>query len=101
MHARRGPRRHRGDQRVVGVEHRDPVVGQRLDELALGCGDLLLGAELAEVRLADVEHQRDVGRRDRAELGDVPDAAGAHLEDQVAGVGCRPAARSAAARARC
>ena len=55
---RPGAGRHREHQRVVGVEHRDAVVGQRLDQLALGYGDLLLRPELTEVRAADVEHQR-------------------------------------------
>jgi hypothetical protein len=55
--ARPGAGRHREHQGVVRVEHRDPVVGQRLDQLALGHGDLLLRPELPEVRAADVEHQ--------------------------------------------
>ena len=36
-----------------------PVGGQRLDQLALGLRDRLAGAELAEVRAADVEHDAD------------------------------------------
>ena len=41
------------------------VAAQRLDELALGhARSCSWRAELADVGLADVEHQRDVGRRD-------------------------------------
>ena len=76
---------HGGHERVVGVEHGATVRGQGLDELALGHRDLGLGAELADVRLADVEHQRDVGRGDRAQLGEVADPACAHLQDEEAG----------------
>ena len=76
--------RHHRDQRVVGVEHGGTVGRQRLDQLALGQGDLLLGAELPDVGPAHVEHQRDVGWGDRAQLGQVADSTRAHLQDQVA-----------------
>ena len=64
-----------------------PLGRQRLHELALGQRDVLPAAELADVRAADVQHDADVGRRDAGEVGDVPDAAGAHLQDEVAGPG--------------
>ena len=63
-----------------------PSVGQRLDEFALGDGDPLGAAELAEVRGADVEHHADAGPGDPAEPGDVPGAAGAHLQHEEAGL---------------
>src|SRR3712207_9415176 len=65
-----GPRGHRGDPRVVGVEHRDAVAAERLDELTLGRRDRVLRPELADVGLADVEHERHVGWRDGAERPD-------------------------------
>ena len=95
---------HRGDQRVVGVEHGDSPggrVGQRRDQLALGPGDRLRRAELADVRGADVEHHADLRRRDPAQLGDVADPAGAHLDAPGTGSPARRPARSAARRSRC
>ncbi len=85
--ARGGARRHRGDERVVGVQHRDPVRGQRLDQLALGLRDRADRAELAQVRAPDVEHHPDPRRRDRGEPRDVPGAAGGELQHEVAGAG--------------
>ena len=92
---------HRGHEGVVEVEHRRTVGPQRLDELALRHGDLLLGAELPDVGLAHVEDQRDVGRSDRTQLGEVADPTGSHLEQEVAGALCRRAAPSGEGRARC
>ena len=69
-------RRHRGDGRVVGVEHRHPVGGQRLHQLALRRGDRLRRAELAQVRAPDVEHHPDPRLRDAAQRGDVARARG-------------------------
>ena len=49
-HVGAGARRHRQDPRVVGVEHGRPGGRvERVDDLALGERDLLLGAELADV----------------------------------------------------
>ena len=76
---------HRGHVGVVGVEDRDPVGRQRLDQLALGLGDRVERAELAGVGPADVEHRADPRRGDVAQLGDVADAAGRHLQHQVPG----------------
>ena len=59
-------RRHRGHARVVGVEHGHPVRDEALHDLGLGDGDRVDPAEAAEVRVADDQHDRDVGRRDVA-----------------------------------
>ncbi|GAA3418895.1 hypothetical protein GCM10018952_56280 [Streptosporangium vulgare] len=59
-----GALRHRGHQRVVGVEHGHALGGQRLDQLALGPGDLRLAAEDAQVGGADVEDHADPRRGD-------------------------------------
>ena len=75
-------RGHRRDQVVVGVEHGDPVGGQRLDQLALGLRDRLAAAELAEVRRADVEDDADLRRGDLGEVPDVADPAGAEFEHE-------------------
>ncbi len=51
--------------RIVRVQYGDAALvggGQRLDQLALGLGDLLAAAELADVRGADVEHHADPRR---------------------------------------
>ena len=82
-----GAARHGGDQVVVGVEHGRAVGRQRLDDLALGLRDRLARAELADVGGADVEHGGDLRRRDLAQVGDVPDPPGAHLDHEVAGLG--------------
>src|SRR3712207_8108839 len=50
---------------------------------ALPICDALLAAELAQVRLADVEHHRHVRARDLAEPADVADPARSHLEQEV------------------
>ena len=44
---------------VVGIEHGDTVVGQCLDQFALGLRHRVATAELAEMRGADVEHDTD------------------------------------------
>ena len=54
-------------------------------QLALGLGDGLARPELAEVGLADVEDDGDVGRDQAGQLGDVADAAGSHLQDEEPG----------------
>ena len=88
------PRRHGGDGRVVGVEHRHPVGRQCLHQLALRLGDRLRRAELAQVRTPDVEHHPDPRLRDVAQRGDVAASASGELQHQVAGAGvgtqCRP-----------
>ena len=83
---RGGAARHREHERVVGVEHRDPVGGQRLDEFALGLRDRLAAAELAEVRAADVEHRADARRRDVGQVADVADPPRALLQHQEPGL---------------
>ncbi len=78
---------HVGDQRVVGVQHGGAARCEGLDDLALRLGDRLPRAELTEVGGADVEDGRHIGGRDRTEVRDVADPAGAHLEGEEAGVG--------------
>ena len=92
-HRGRGPLPHRPDQRVGGVEHREPIGRQGLDQLALGLGDRRLAAELAHVGLPDIEHHADLRRCDLAQVGDVADSPGPHLGDQVSGVLVDPADR--------
>ena len=62
-----------------------PSGGQGLDQLALGPRHLVQAAELAGVRVPDVQHHAVAGRRDAAQVGDVPDAPGGHLQHQVPG----------------
>ncbi|MPM42308.1 hypothetical protein SDC9_88973 [bioreactor metagenome] len=76
---------HRGDPRVVPVEDRPAVLVERLDEFTLGLRGHVLGAELAEVGVPDVEDDGDGGRGDRAQVGDVAEAPGTHLGDEEAG----------------
>src|SRR5699024_10329128 len=83
----RGAFGHRGDEPVLGVQHGAAVRRERFDELALGGGDRVHTAELAQVGGADVEHEGDVRPGDRGELGDVADPARAHLEHQETGPG--------------
>lgn len=76
---------HGAHERVVGVEDGDSVLGERLDHLALGDGDLLAAAELADVRGADIEDEADPRRDQAGEVADVADVARTHLEDEVFG----------------
>lgn len=78
----RAHRRHAG---VVCVEDGGAARCQPLDQLALGPGDGRARPELAEVSLADVENDGDVGRDQARERGDVSDVAGSHLEDEEPG----------------
>ena len=64
---------------VVGVDHRDAVVGQRLVDRALGLGDAPQAAHALHVRRRDVVHQRHLRRHDRSEVGDVARLARAHF----------------------
>ena len=50
---------HAHDARVVGVEHGEAVRRQRLDELPLRDGDVVLASELPEVGDTDVEDEAD------------------------------------------
>ncbi|GAB7110719.1 hypothetical protein JCM4814A_90370 [Streptomyces phaeofaciens JCM 4814] len=45
---------------VVGVEDGEPSLGEGFDDLALGGGDVLAAAELADVRGTDVGDDADV-----------------------------------------
>jgi hypothetical protein len=81
-----GARGHRGDEGVVGVEHGQPVRGQRLDQLALGLRGGLPAAEHPGVRSPDVQHDPDGGRRNRAQVADVAWSPGTHLEHQESGL---------------
>ena len=84
-----GPGGHGQDPGVVGVQDGGPVGGQRLGELALGPGHLVQAAELTGVRVADVQHRAVAGRRDTAQVRDVPGPARGQLQDQVPGRGVR------------
>ena len=84
---------HLRDLGVVGVEDREPLRSKGLDQLALGLGDRLPRAELADVGDADVEDDGDVRRRDRREVGEVADPPRPHLGDEEAGVRGHPAHR--------
>ena len=64
-----------------------PSAGQRLGQFALRLRHRVKRAELPGVRPADVQHRADARRRDVAQRGDVPDAAGGHLQHQEAGRG--------------
>jgi hypothetical protein len=77
------PLPHGSDQWVIGVEDRDAIGGQRLDELALGSCDGRLRAELPEVSLPHIEYDGDVGPRDPGEICDVTHAPCAVFEDEV------------------
>ena len=84
------PRRHLAHERVVGVQDGHSPVrlgGQGLDELTFGLRDDLPGTELAQVRTADVEHCADPRPGYPGEVTDVPEAAGARLQDQESRAG--------------
>ena len=66
-----GLRRHRGHNRVVGVEDDHSGVRNGLHQFGFRRGDDLPRTELAEVRGADVEHHRDRRPRDPGQCGDV------------------------------
>ena len=70
---------------VVGVEDGGPVRPQAGDDLRLGRGDSLDGAEAAHVGVADHEDSGRVQGGDVGEVGDVARSGGSHLQDEVAG----------------
>ena len=63
-----------------------PPLRQGGDDLRLGLCDLLHGSEQLEVHRADARDHAHVGTGDRAQLGDLADAAHAHLADDDLGV---------------
>ena len=85
LHPARQPVTHGRHERVVGVEHGQPFHRHRAGQLGLGRGDVGTGAELPEVRRADVEHDGDLRRRDAGEVVDVSDPPRPHLGDEEAG----------------
>ena len=86
-HGAVGHGRHLG---VVGVEHGRAVGREGLDQLPLGLGDRLPGAEHAQVGLADVEDHPDGWPGQAGQGGDVAGAAGAHLDHHRLGAGLDP-----------
>lgn len=81
-----GQRTHRDDAGVVGVEDGGAAGCEAAHEFALGPCDGRARAELPDVGLADIEHDRDVGCDQAGEVGDVADVAGAHFEGEETGV---------------
>ena len=79
--ARAGDLREIGREGVVGIDHRDAVVRQRLVDRTLGFGDAEQAAHAFDVRGRDVVHQRHLRRRDAGQVGDIARLAGAHLVD--------------------
>lgn len=71
---------------VVGVEHRQPIGNQPLDDLAFRLRDALDGAEFAEMGASDLEHDGDVRRGDRGQARNLSDMARSHLGDEEARV---------------
>ena len=69
--ARVRSRCHRGDPRIVRVEHGRSVIRECRDQLSLGDSDRVARSELAEMRSAHVEHDGDPRRRDRGQIGNV------------------------------
>ena len=76
---------HGGGAGVVGVEDGYSLGPQAGDDLRLGRGDSLDGAEPTHVGVADHEDPGRVQRGDVGEVGDVARSGGPHLQDEVAG----------------
>ena len=70
-----------------------PPGGSADDRLGVRLGDPLDGADELEVLRADRRHDDDVGPGDRAELGDLPEPAHAHLGDEDLRLRLEPADR--------
>ena len=78
----------------------DPTLGERGDELRLRASDAVHRADELEVHGPDGCDHADVRPRDRAELGDLAEAAHAHLDDADLRVGLEPAERQRHAQLR-
>ena len=79
--------------REVRGDDGDPAGGERVDQLALRPDDAVEVADLLQVHGADVRDHADVRARERAELGDLAEAAHRELEDAELGVGLDAADR--------
>ena len=84
-----GPRRHPADPLVVGVEDRDTIGRERLDELALRLLDGLDRPDPREVDRLDGGDDADLRPPDPGEVGDLAADVHAHLEDGRLVVGRR------------
>jgi hypothetical protein len=82
-------RAHRGHGRVVGVEYGGAARREALHQFAFRRGYRLAGAEVAQVGLADVEHDRDIGRDEFGERRDVAHPARPHFQSEAARLGVR------------
>src|SRR5690606_18646095 len=69
---------------LVPVHHRHTGGRQGVVDVALGVGDHLQAAKALDVGGHDVVHHADVGPGDGAQVGDLPGAAGAHLDHREA-----------------
>ena len=92
---------HRPNPLVVGVEDRQAMCRQRLDELRLGPGHAVDPAEPGGVGGGDGRDDADRRRGDRAEPGDLPEAAHSHLQHEHVDVRRRRRGPSPAGPARC
>ncbi len=81
------------EQRLVARHHCCTAKGKSLDQLRLGAGDVLERSEELEVHRPDARDHSDVGPGDRAKLGDLPEPAHPHLQDDHLCVGFDPAQR--------
>ena len=81
------------EQRFVARHDRCTARGKRVDQLRLGAGDVLHRTEKLEVDRPDARNHSDVGSGDRAKLGDLPEPAHPHLQDDHLCVGFDPAQR--------
>jgi hypothetical protein len=73
---------HRPDQRVVGVQHREPVAGHGFHDDRLDVGQLLHGVDAPQAEMVglDVEHHADVVALVAQTLAE--NSARGHLEDR-------------------
>ncbi len=82
---RDGP--HRAHPGVVGVQDGHAIGHQSAHDLGLGLGNALRRAELTQMRHAHLEHDGDVRRNQRRQIGDLAHMVGAHLRHKESGSG--------------
>ncbi len=76
--------------RVVGIEHRQAVRGQRGGQLGLRLGDALDAPGALQVSRVNGQHDTDLGVGDLGQPRDLADGVHAHLEDRRLVLGAEP-----------
>ena len=68
---------------VIGVQHRDSVRAETLENLGFGCGHALQVGQAGQMRRRDIVDERDIWARQAGQIRNFAGVVHAHLDDRV------------------